>query len=208
MFRKIFWGFMVCLCFGGLGPPEALACACCADRGDYSISVRKPNDYLLAEMEKIDFAPKATLYTTEAGLLPDVIRGLPADYYQDDNAAFSEDFGFSGLFAAKQWKLTFKDYKGRTGNLLLTQPPTILRFAVDTHTDDAGANVTLYKEWRMQGVAKGAGIFQSGMAPNTKFFLVFQGRGNNCDSAADFSHWRVEITGAKASYAFWGQLKQ
>lgn len=207
MFRKSIQLLMLWLCVSCLCAPAAYACACCADRGSYSISVRKPDDYLLEEMKKMVFGSKATLFTTEAGLSPDVIRGLPADY-NDENSAFSEDFGFAGWFAANQWKFTFRDYQKRSGVLMLTRPPTVLRFAVDTHENDSADHVTLYKEWRFQGDAKGSGFFQTGMTSDTKFFLVFQGRGNGCDNAADFTHWRVEITGSKARYAFWGKFEQ
>jgi len=36
--------------------------------------------------------------------------------------------------------------------------------------------------------------------------LIFQGRGNRCDNAEDFTHWRLEISGKKTSYAFFGEL--
>lgn len=64
----------------------------------------------------------------------------------------------------------------------------------------------LYKEWRFQGAVKGDGVFNHGLMAPAKYFLVFQGRGNNCDNAEDFTHWRLEITGRKARYAFYGAL--
>lgn len=208
--RKFFWLLVLLIAGAASAPVRAgAACACCAERGAYSISVRQPDTYLLDEMKNLAFGKTATLFTTEAGLDPSVVRGLPADY-NDNNTAFSDTFDFAGGFKAKQWKLDFKDYRGRAGSLLLAQPPTMLRFAVDTHDNEnaGGGNVVLYKEWRFQGVAQGTGFFQAGFAPATKFFLVFQGRGNNCDSANDFTHWRVEITGRKAGYAFWGKMLQ
>jgi hypothetical protein len=35
---------------------------------------------------------------------------------------------------------------------------------------------------------------------------VFQGRGNSCDGADNFTHWQLKITGKKADYAFYGEL--
>jgi hypothetical protein len=64
----------------------------------------------------------------------------------------------------------------------------------------------LYKEWRFEGQVKGTGFFQAGITAPTKYFLVLQGRGNACDMAEDFTHWRVAITGKKARYAFYGEL--
>ena len=85
----------------------------------------------------------------------------------------------------------------------------MVSFKVDTHENDnaeSGLGPVLYKEWRFEGTVSGTGIFKTGMAPMTKYFLVFQGRGNLCDSAGDFTDWRLEITGKKASYAFYGKI--
>ena len=60
--------------------------------------------------------------------------------------------------------------------------------------------------WRFEGVASGDGIFKSGFTALARYTLVFQGGGNSCDSATDFTHWRLEISGGKASYAFFGEL--
>ncbi|MGI8641023.1 MAG: hypothetical protein ACR2MG_13900 [Pyrinomonadaceae bacterium] len=66
----------------------------------------------------------------------------------------------------------------------------------------------LYKEWRFKGnVQIGNGFFQTSIVQPTTYFLVLQGRGNGCDNPEDFTHWRLEIAGKKASYAFFGELK-
>jgi hypothetical protein len=36
--------------------------------------------------------------------------------------------------------------------------------------------------------------------------LVLQGRGNGCHNAEDFKHWRLQIGGRRAEYAFYGEL--
>jgi hypothetical protein len=64
----------------------------------------------------------------------------------------------------------------------------------------------LYKEWRFEGEVNGTGFFKAGIVAPTKYFLVLQSRGNNCDTAEDFTHWRLKITGNKADYAFYGEL--
>jgi hypothetical protein len=53
----------------------------------------------------------------------------------------------------------------------------------------------------------GTGIFKKGIVPATAYFLVFQGKGNQCMAAEQFTHWRLEVMGKKASYAFFGTLK-
>jgi hypothetical protein len=64
----------------------------------------------------------------------------------------------------------------------------------------------LYKEWRFEGEVNATGVFKGGITAQTKYLLVFQGRGNSCDGAEDFTHWQLKITGKKADYAFYGEL--
>ena len=92
--------------------------------------------------------------------------------------------------------------------LNLLKPISMVDFEADLHESANGGNgPVLYKEWRFKyRVQSGTGIFQNGIAPATEYFLVLQGRGNNCTQAEDFTHWRLEITGKKASYAFFGKL--
>ena len=81
-------------------------------------------------------------------------------------------------------------------------------FKVDTHEPEVGhGEAVLYKEFRFNGtVSSGSGIFRGSIVRPTTYSLVFQGRGNDCDNASDFSHWHLEIKGSKASYAFFGKL--
>jgi hypothetical protein len=177
---------------------SAFYCACCAEPGTYSISVKKPDAYERGELERIRFSD-ANLFMTAAG--EDNIKGL---------SPIGENYTVDGLFLKNSWKFSFKDEKGKTGTLALPMPATMVAFAADIHDreGESAAEPVLYKELRFKyKVQNGSGIFQKGIAPATEYFLVLQGRGNNCTSAADFTHWRLEITGKKASYAFFGKLK-
>jgi hypothetical protein len=86
----------------------------------------------------------------------------------------------------------------------------MLRYAADIHDGRTiggdSRKPLLYKEWRFEGEVNGTGFFKAGIVARTKYFLVLQGRGNNCDTAEDFTHWRLKITGNKADYAFYGEL--
>jgi len=88
------------------------------------------------------------------------------------------------------------------------KPLSMVAFAADIHDKNSDAdNPSLYKEWRFKYRVQSAnGVFQKGFAPATQYFLVLQGRGNACTQAADFTDWRLEITGRQASYAFYGKL--
>ena len=175
----------------------AVACACCAEPGEYSISVKKPNTYDLSVLEEIQFAT-ANLYTNAGS--PENILGI---------APLGDDYSIKALFQNKGWKFDFKDNAGKTGTLSLPLPTSMVAFMADLHDGAPGQiEPVLYKEWRFKfKVGRGTGIFQKGIAPLTEYFLVLQGRGNNCTSSIDFKNWRLEITGRKASYAFYGNLK-
>lgn len=207
MRRKVFLLALLAICVAG-NVKEVWACACCADKGAYGISVRKPDNYLLSEFKNLKFASDGILFTSDAGVNANQVKGLPIEYNDDNPETDFTRFRVKGLFANNQWEISLQDYKGRTGSLLLPRPATLLRFAVDLEPDSKGPDPTLYKEWRFQGVANGTGFLQKSMAPNTKFFLVFRGKGNACDNASDFNYWRLEINGSKASYAFWGKMAQ
>jgi hypothetical protein len=176
---------------------DSFACACCADAGFYSISSRKPDNHELGELKKIKFGT-ANIYTTSA--FPDNVKGINP---------LNESYTLDGLLQGNAWKFNFKDERDKSGTLNLTKPVSMVAYMADLHeAADNGSGVKLYKEWRFKyKVSSGAGIFQKGIAPATEYFLVLQGRGNACTSAADFSNWRLEIIGKKANYAFYGKLK-
>ncbi len=176
--------------------PDVWACACCADAGTYSISTKKPTSLEFGELAKIKFGT-ANLFTT-AGY-PDDLKGISAP---------GENFSLDGSLQSNLWKLNFREKQNKSGTLNLIKPISMVAYMADLHdSKDTGLGVTLYKEWRFKyKVQTGTGIFQTGIAPSTEYFLVLQGRGNACTQAEDFTHWRLEITGKKASYAFFGAL--
>ncbi len=177
-------------------PSNTFACACCADDGYYSISTKKPESLELGELKKIRFGT-ADLFTSTG---EDNILGI---------SPIGGNYSLSGLLQSTIWKMNFKDDTGKTGTLSLTMPPSMVAFAADIHDGRQGGagGPLLYKEWRFKSkVQSGTGVFQKGIAPGTEYFLVLQGRGNVCTQAEDFTNWRLEITGKKADYAFFGEL--
>lgn len=168
-------------------------CACCAERGEYSIRVKKPDNYEIGELKRLQIAD-ATLYT-DAGY-PDNIKGINP---------LTENYTANFLWQNAGWKFDFKNDNKATGILNLAKSPTMVDFRTDTYNE---GEPILYKELRFKyRVSSGTGIFSKGIAPATEYFLVLQGKGNNCMNAEDFTHWRLEITGKKADYAFFGKLK-
>ena len=173
-------------------------CACCAEQGQYLINVSKPTRQEIEILKGIQFAT-ANLYTTAA--FPENIKGI---------SVLGDSYSVNGAFQNNLWKFNFTDDKNKNGSLLLPMPETMVAFETDLYDRDEShsSGPILYKEWRFKfKVRQGTGIFQTGIAPLTEYFLVLQGRGNNCPNVSDFKHWRLEVTGKRASYAFFGKLK-
>ncbi len=190
-----------------LFPINSLACACCSEDGFYSISTGKPLDYNLELLQQIKFAQNAELYLGAADF--DDLKGLEELTKNAGDEDLSQ-FILNGSYAAKTWKLNLKAKNGKTGTLNLPLPAQMLTFKVDIHDGkkSGGGGPLLYKEWRFKGnVQTGNGFFQSSILKATTYFLVLQGRGNGCDSAEDFTNWRLEIDGKKANYKFFGELE-
>jgi hypothetical protein len=197
---KFFGAFrvgIVLLAAFALAPQAVWACACCADDGEYRLSVATPSADQVSLMKRIRFGDKATLFMGP-GEIEDYSKGLlrPA-----------ESYGVSGSLMTKTWKLSFLEGKD-IGALNLLLPAKFVSYGADIHDGarGGGGGPLLYKEWRFEGVVFGSGVFRPGLTAAAKYFLVLQGRGNNCDNAEDFTHWRLEIRGSKASYAFVGNL--
>jgi hypothetical protein len=175
------------------------ACACCSDDGEYRLGFRNPSEYQLSQLQEIRFGKTAYLIETQAN----VDEEIKAPSHQ------ANSYSVSGSFTEKVWSLVFRD-GGASGTLTLPFPAKMWSYAVDTHDGQKspGGGPMLYKEWRFEGRATGTGIFKKAVVAPTKYSLVFQGRGNRCEDAGSFTHWRLEIIGRKARYAFYGELAE
>src|SRR5918996_2990028 len=179
---------------------ETRGCACCSDQGTYSVEPREPlTGFTLDQIKGMEFASTAQLFSVDGPDLEEQIKGL---------ASISENYVISLVKEPKHWRLAFRTEDGKSGELILALPSTVAKFAVDIHngeTNRAG-EPRLYKEWRLEGRATGKEMFKESFAAPARYSLVFQGRGNRCDNADDFTHWRLEISGKKIAYAFFGEL--
>ena len=176
----------------------ALACACCSEEGQYSRGEGAPSEYQIAQMSGMQFAPSAETYFGTGDR--ENIKGV---------ADVADQYEISAAFEANEWKLSFRDEKANTGTLTLPlKGAKMSDYRADIHDGrkSAGGGPLLHKEWLFRGNAQGTGVFKAGFAAPAKFTLIFQGRGNNCDNGDDFSHWRLEILGSKAAYAFVGEM--
>ena len=185
---------------------SAFACACCAEHGAYSLWTGTPDSYRLGLLKDMRFGKTAELYMTEAAF--DSIRGLGSIEKEMSSGDLTGDLSLVDAFTNNTWRIVIKTPGGKSGTLVLPRPSKMSIFKVDTHEVEVGqGEAKLYKEFRFNGtVGSGNGFFKSSIVKPTTYSLVFQGRGNDCDNASDFSHWHLEIKGSKASYAFFGKL--
>lgn len=201
--------FMICAALMMTLPSNVLACACCAEPGTYLLRTSRPSSYELDLLKQINFDKTAKLFLTEADF--DIIKGLDDVKNESSNPQFIESGGAFDLvnnFTGRLWRFEMRSVGGKKGVLTLPVPTQMVSYKVDTHDEEDRPNgPLLYKEFRFKGsVTGGTGIFRSSMIRPTTYFLVFQGRGNGCDEASNFSHWRLEIEGPQSRYAFYGKL--
>ncbi len=174
----------------------SFACACCADQGQYDVFTGSPAKHQLELLKDMHIGATPQLYMTDGGDGPLGIGDLGFD-----------DLSLVDAYTNNIWKITIKNQAGKAGTLVLPRPAKMTTKKIDLHDKKEG-DPSLYKEWSFEGtVTSGGGVFKTGVIAPTKYTLVFQGRGNNCDNAEDFTHWRLEVKGRKANYAFFGPMK-
>ena len=209
MHKKIALSAFAALILIAASPVVSLACACCAEPGIYFLSTYRPKEFELGLLKEFRFEKKAKLYMTEAGF--DMIKGLDGISKESEMDAYLQTYDQFDLvngFTGRQWQFEMRSAGGKKGTLTLPLPAQMVNFKVDIHDEEDRPNgPLLYKEYRFKGTVSAAtGIFRTSSVRPTSFFLVFQGRGVGCDEASNYTHWRLEIDGPKAAYAFYGKL--
>lgn len=193
--RSAIWSVMVTVMLAA--PANVWACACCSNTGHYHSGSIEVSDHITSEMERLRFGRTASLFLTEAGLEEDA-RGITQP---------KPTYSVTGSMTNNKWTLSFSSGRN-TGRLVFALPSQMWSHSADIHDRkiSAGGGPLLYKEWRFEGSVTGTGIFQSGLATPAKYVFVLQGRGNACDSAEDFTNWRLDVKGVAAEYAFHGKF--
>lgn len=172
-------------------------CACCADQGAWFQSSRSLSELDREMLAGLKFQ-NARLHLTSAA--EEDWRGIA-----DDGLPLDEDYALTFTPAPDHWTLTLKTKRGVSGSLILTLPARAFEFGADTSKEiPPRLPVTLYKELRLEGSARGTGIFARGNAPGAKYLLALRGEGNMCFSAGDYYRWNLRVSGPKASCAFYG----
>jgi hypothetical protein len=198
---------------------QIFACACCAEPGTYHNWQGKIDDYNLELLSEMKFANQSDLYMTEAGWemvkgLDPIVKNYPFESWATAPLFFNSTHSFMQLkdqnFSISYWKLNFiTKHKKLSGSMILPVPGKMSQFKVDIHDkkDGGAGSPLLYKEWRFSGKVKSAtGFFMEGIDESTEYQLIFQGRGNGCDNADDFTHWLLIVKGDKAEYQYSGKM--
>jgi hypothetical protein len=196
------------------GVQEALACACCTNEGQRSVSVRPMDSGKREEIGRLRFSADAQLFSGEGDA--------------GDVKGIAKSSGLYELHVAQEpnrWIFSFRDKASRdkTGNdkisrdqarglgtLTLAIPATLSIFEVDPRLGEpqGGQGPSLYKEWKLTSAAAGTGLFAPGIGSGQRLTLILQGHGNSCTSGDMFSHWTLAVSGPKANYHLFGAFVQ
>src|SRR5688500_13111751 len=134
---RAFFILLLLTAFTMFAPNSALACACCAEPGTYSIWTGKPDKFHIDLLREIEFDRDAYLYMTEAGF--DSIKGLSSIEQEHNDGSWVAtpgDFDLVNAFNGKEWTFTLKTPKGKTGTLRLPIPKQMVAFKVDIHDQE------------------------------------------------------------------------
>jgi len=185
---------------------DSFACACCAERGTYIVETSTPSSYVRGLFKDMRFDTTASLYLTAGEF--EAMKGL-ADIEKEYDAGTMGDFNLVDSYTGNTWRLTFKSPGGKTAVLALPRPSKLTSRKIEIPDNTSTApDITLYKEFSFSGtVGSGSGFFRRGIIKPTKYTLIFQGKGNMCDNAEDFSNWKLLIDGPRADYQFFGKMK-
>ena len=95
-----------------VAPVRVHACACCTEQGQRLETTDALRAYERGELERVEFAATARLYTTAA--FPDDIKGLATPS--------EEPYGFRGSLVAGQFVFEISDKSGKTGQIIMALP--------------------------------------------------------------------------------------
>lgn len=207
--KKILLLTVIVFSFASFTPKTSFFCACCGERGQYDVrDLSLLDEFEQTMLKNMQWDQNVELFAPlEFEEAAKGLQNIKTGYEANDWRKNPYYFKIKNNFSNNSWNLNFKTIDGKTGALNLPLPRKIVSSKIDTHDTPEGNEVVLYKELRIKGtVQNGDGFFKLGLTKPATYFLVFQGRGNNCDNAGDYMHWRLEIKGANADYVFFGKM--
>lgn len=176
-------------------PGAALACACCAERGERFAYEVQVGGFEQGELARLSAEGPAKLFVTACGL--ECVKGLKDPQYEYGVTLSVNDAGL---------RFDFADPDGdERGALQMGWPASYVFSGVDTDPMAQAPDAQLYSELRLAGEVTGSGDF-AGEEP-MEATLVFAGRGNMCFQAAGLTHWVLDVSGEGVSYRLFGALR-
>lgn len=186
-------GLGCCLILFFANPQAALACACCADAGDWFERSHTLQDFDLEILNDLVFED-ANLHRTAAGF--EIVEGIESPQLT---------YRLSKSSNGRSWNLRFIGDDGETaGNLSFFLPEEVIEFGTDLFNAPL-PDTRLYREVRIEGKIAGNGIF-SGLSNETQFKLILRGNGGVCPLAMEFENWFLDVSGPGVSFSFYGEL--
>ena len=173
-------------------PAAALACACCANKGDYLDVTEPVKQFEVNELLRLKYGTAANLRTTPA--FPADVKGLKF---------VSEKYTLSRFTHGRIVVFTLKDAKGHSGTISFVIPPKATKHHADIQDGKTapGGGPLLYREWTLRGTLSGSLLKRA-----ASFRLVLQGRGNACMNARDFRSWILVASGPQVSFTLFGKF--
>lgn len=171
-------------------PGAALACACCAERGERQDYTVKLGEWEREELGRLRATSPARLYTTACGM--ECVKGV-----RGAQTAYEVMLGMSGT----RVEFDLVD----AGRLVFEMPQTYSRFAVDTDPMAAETKVTLYTELRLKGRVSGTGDFAD--VQSARGELVFSGPGNACFNVDSLQAWGLSVEDEGVAFRLFGAVK-
>ena len=173
-------------------PAWALACACCANKGDYLNVTEGVKNFEMGELLKLRFGSTANLRMTPA--FPADVKGLKF---------VAGKYTVTQIRHGRIFVLTLKDGKGHSGTVSFVLPFSATKLQADVQDGKTapGGGPLLYREWSMRGQLSGTALKSTG-----QFRLILSGRGNACMNARDFRSWILQASGPQLRFTLFGKF--
>ena len=169
---------------------NALACACCAEKGERFTQVDTLDAYAQGELAALVSAGPVQSFVTACDL--ECLRGVQNPQYNYEGTLSLQN-GIAHLDL------------GLAGELDLPLGESLTRFAVDPTPFAEGPVASLYSEFRFVGPLIASDDFQAATGANAELILV--GQTNWCWSAADLTHWILDVSGPEVEFRLFGQFQ-
>ena len=175
-----------------LAPTSAVACACCAEKGERYEFQSALADYEIEELARLVAKGRAQTFVTACDI--DCVGGV-------ENPQYDYDIALNITDTSVELQLPEAD-----ASLSLSYGGTYTRYSVDTAPFSEGSSPDLFTELRFDGPLIATGDFAAANDLSAQFILT--GTTNSCWSAEHFTHWSLDVESDAVNFRLFGQLGQ